>query len=157
MRRLILVLLVGLTAALILAACGQDQAPAPPPAPTQAPAPTPEPTPEPVTFDITTTDFQFDVTLLEVAVGQKVTLNLSNKSGRRPHNLNIHGYEGLNEAIGANLADGESKSVELTFDKPGYYPFFCPVGSHENAGMFGVLLVTGPSDGSGPSNVRRMR
>ena len=148
MRRLMVAVLVGLAAALILAACGQDQAPTPAPAPTAAPAPTPEPAPEPVVFDITTTDFQFDVTSLEVAVGQKVTLNLSNKSGRRSHNLNIHGYENLNEAIGANLKDGESKSVELTFDKPGYYPFFCPVGSHENGGMVGVLRVTGPSEGA---------
>ena len=148
MRRLMVAVLVGLAAALILAACGQDQAPTPAPAPTAAPAPTPEPAPEPVVFDITTTDFQFDVTSLEVAVGQKVTLNLSNKSGRRSHNLNIHGYENLDEAIGANLKDGESKSVELTFDKPGYYPFFCPVGSHENGGMVGVLRVTGPSDGA---------
>ena len=149
MRRSMVALLVGLATALILAVCGQDAAP-PVPALTAMPEPTamPAPPPAPVAFDITTTDFKFDVTSLEVVMGQKVTLNLSNKSGRRPHNLYIHGYESLNETIGANLADGESRSVELTFDKPGYYPFFCPVGSHENGGMVGVLRVTGPSDGS---------
>ena len=144
MRGLMVALLVGLAKELILAACGQDEAPRP----ASAPAPTPEPPPAPVSFDITTTDFQFDVTSIEVAAGQKVTLNLNNKSGRRSHNLYIHGYESLNETIGGNPADGESKSVELTFDKPDYYPFFCPVGSHQNGGMVGVLRVTGSSDGS---------
>ncbi|MBI3954031.1 MAG: hypothetical protein HY330_05910 [Chloroflexi bacterium] len=161
--RLSLLIPGGLAATLLLAACGgaaptptSPPTPTPRPAPTATPRPTPTPTLAPLTFDLEASEFKFDRTSLEVAVGQKVMLNLSNK-GRFPHSLYFHGYDAQNRLIASALAAGASQSAELSFDKPGYYPFYCPVPGHENAGMGGMLRVAGPSTGAAALKVRAPR
>ncbi len=115
----------------------------------------PKPTPTPIALSMDATEFKFSVTTLEVAVGQKVTLTLNNKGPRFPHNIAFHGYDALNTQIATPVpAVGASKTVDLTFDKPGYYPYYCPIGAHENAGMVGMLRVTGPSTGPATIKVR---
>ncbi len=156
--RLSLLVPGGLAATLLLAACG-GAAPTPtsPPTPTPRPAPTATPTLAPVTFNLEASDFKFDRTSLEVAPSQKVTLSISNKSARFPHSVYFHGYDAQNKFIASALAAGAGQTVNLSFDKPGYYPFYCPVPGHENAGMVGALKVTGPSTGAAALKVRAPR
>jgi plastocyanin len=90
----------------------------------------------------------FDVGEMVVQAGQTITLNLDNQ-GERNHNIFFHSLDELNAADerGDRLAGGQSRVRQFTFDHPGIYPFYCPVGSHEDSGMIGVLRVLGPVDG----------
>ncbi|HUP00341.1 MAG TPA: cupredoxin domain-containing protein [Gemmatimonadota bacterium] len=56
----------------------------------------------------------------------------------------VHGFEveghGLEEEI-AEIAPGATDSLMVTFDEPGEYTIYCPVGDHEERGMTGRLTV----------------
>lgn len=115
----------------------------PPPPPT----PTPRPTPAPLTVAVEMNEFKITPDEITVQVGQQLTINLKN-SGRFPHNLYVHGMQAINDKMGANLQGGESRTVTVSFDQAGLFPFYCPVGPHENRGMYGMLKVTGPAAAS---------
>ncbi|MBI4289796.1 MAG: hypothetical protein HY671_15385 [Chloroflexi bacterium] len=116
--------------------------PAPTPVPT-ALAPTPPPTPAPLTLNVDLNEFVITPSDMTVQVGQAVTFNLKN-GGRFPHNLFFHGLTAINDKMGANLQAGQSRTVTVTFDQSGLFPSYCPVGPHENRGMYGALKVVGP-------------
>ncbi len=92
-------------------------------------------------------DNKFDQTSLEVTAGQKVTFKLINQGVQNRHNIYVHGYEALDRLFGDPLDVGASRSTEVTFDKPGYFTFFCPVATHENQGELGLLRVKGAATG----------
>jgi plastocyanin len=95
-------------------------------------------------------DFSFDVGEIAVQAGQTITLSLSNE-GERSHNIFFSGFDELNadDERGDRLPPGQSRVRQFTFDRPGIYPFYCPVGdgSHLNQGQIGVLRVLGLSEG----------
>ncbi len=135
--------------ALASLACGKPQL-------TPIPAPTPRPTlvaTSPATTTTATTPLMLNVDLNEfvitpsditVQVGQAVTFNLKN-GGRFPHNLFFHGFTAIDDKMGANLQAGQSRTVTVIFNQSGLFPSYCPVGSHENRGMYGTLKVVGPT------------
>ena len=131
--------------------------PKPAPTPTAAPKPTPTvaPTPKPTPAPIAMTFNEFTIVPqdLTVAAGQAVTINMNN-AGRFPHNLAVHEQTSVNQAVGAQLTTGQSKSVTVTFDKAGLYPMYCPVGQHENRGMVGQVTVTGAKAASAGIKIR---
>ena len=43
------------------------------------------------------------------------------------------------------LPQGATWATMVTFEKPGEYPFMCPVGNHYRRGMHGKFIVEGPS------------
>lgn len=55
-----------------------------------------------------------------------------------PHAIGVRG-EGVEE-IGETVGKGGTSSVEADLE-PGAYELFCPVGSHEQAGMTARLVV----------------
>ncbi|MBI4287920.1 MAG: cupredoxin domain-containing protein [Chloroflexi bacterium] len=115
----------------------------PAPTPTATPTPTPRPTPAPLTLDVDLKEFSINPQEITAQVGQSVTFNLKN-SGQFPHNLFVHGMQAINDKMGANLTTGQSRTVTVTFDQAGLFALYCPVGPHENRGMFGMLKVVGP-------------
>jgi plastocyanin len=75
----------------------------------------------------------FDQTELSAQAGE-VTFSYDNPS-QVPHAFEIDGVEGATETITEST---DEVSVEL---EPGTYTYFCPVGSHRQAGMEGTLTV----------------
>lgn len=69
-----------------------------------------------------------------------VTITMDNPSGdAMPHAVSIEGPGGLDED-GETVQPGATSKVSADL-KPGTYTFYCPVGSHRQAGMEGTLTV----------------
>jgi plastocyanin len=80
----------------------------------------------------------FDKKTLTAKAG-KVTITMDNPSGdAQPHAISIDG-NGV-DASGQIAQPGGSSKVTATL-QPGTYTFYCPVGSHRQAGMEGTLTV----------------
>ena len=99
-------------------------------------------TPLPSTVNVTTRDFSFTPSRLEVAAGS-VTVNVTN-AGQDVHTWTAVGLGSV------TVNPGETKSVTF-LASPGTYDFFCAVGSHADKGMRGTLIASGqaPPPGGG--------
>ncbi len=110
-------------------------------------------------IDVTTTDFNFTPDQWNIAAGEEITLNFTNdgavahewvilKSGVR-----ISSEADLPETEAELLADfvyweeefgaGESGSFTFTAPEAGNYQIVCALEGHYDAGMEGILKVTG--------------
>jgi plastocyanin len=78
---------------------------------------------------------KFDQSTLTAKAG-KVTVKFDNPSST-PHGVTIEG-NGVEQASDVVTGKETSFSVDL---KPGKYTYYCPVGSHRDAGMEGTLTV----------------
>jgi plastocyanin len=107
--------------------------------------------------EVSDSEYTFEVGELVMQAGQKVTLNLTNQ-GERSHNIFFFGFDELNadDERGDRLSPGQSRVRQFTFDRPGIYPFYCPVGdgSHLNRGQIGVLRVLGESEAEGDPSLQ---
>ena len=86
-------------------------------------------------------DYFLDPPELNVVAGQTITFQLEN-IGVTTHALEING-QGV-ELSSPSLAAGETTTWEVTFDQPGTYEVYCPLGtngSHRARGMEGSLEV----------------
>jgi plastocyanin len=79
---------------------------------------------------------KFDQSTLTAKAG-KVTVTFDNPSST-PHGVTIEG-NGVEQASDVVTGKDTSFSVDL---KPGKYTYYCPVGSHRDAGMEGTLTVS---------------
>ena len=81
---------------------------------------------------ITASEFKFNPTSIQAAVGQKVTLTLHN-TGVVEHDVTIPsaGFSLLARA-------GQTATGDFTFEKPGVFDFICSIPGHKDAGMKGV-------------------
>jgi len=88
------------------------------------------------TVDVTLTEFQIEMpsTLQAGPVSFVVT-----NEGSGTHNFEIEG-EGVEAVLTANLAGGESQTLEVDL-QPGTYKVYCPVGNHEGQGMTTEVTV----------------
>lgn len=87
---------------------------------------------------ITTSEFKFSPTNIQVPVGRKISFTLDNK-GVVEHDVTI-------QAVGFTLLAraGQTATGEVTFDKPGVFDFICSIPGHKDAGMKGTLTVVAP-------------
>jgi plastocyanin len=138
MRRTITVLLL---ASALLAGCGDDDDEG-----AATPEPTAEATQEPAgggggggeTIEVSSPEdgsLKFDRAELTAPAGE-VTFNYSNPS-QVPHAFEVEGG-GVEEETETFTEGEESITVEL---QAGEYVYYCPVGSHRQAGMEGTLTV----------------
>jgi len=79
---------------------------------------------------------RFERTAVRAAAG-RAWIEMRNPSNI-PHAIGVRG-EGVEE-IGETVGKGGTSSVEADLE-PGAYDLFCPVGSHEQAGMTARLVV----------------
>jgi plastocyanin len=95
------------------------------------------------TVKVTFTEFKFDAATYTVPAGEKITFDMAN-AGRFPHDIRIEGQGVTFEAIPANgnVATGQSASASFTFNTPGTYQMWCPVGTHRAQGMEATFIVT---------------
>ena len=133
------------SAALVFAACGEDDEPAAAPAPTEAAteAPTKAPTEAADSGDAKLKIAAdpggakaFTESNLTAKAG-KVTIEFANQS-QLPHAVEIEGNGIEEETETVTGKDAEPITVDL---KPGEYDFYCPVGDHRAEGMEGKLTV----------------
>src|SRR5919199_299534 len=91
---------------------------------------------------ITTSEFKFSPTSIQVPVGQKISFTLDNK-GVVEHDVTI-------QAAGFTLLAkaGQTATGEFMFDKPGVFDFICSIPGHKEAGMKGTLTVVAPGAAS---------
>ena len=87
---------------------------------------------------ITASEFKFSPNIIQVPVGQKISLTLNN-SGSVEHDLTIPGA-----GFSLPARAGQSATGEFTFDKPGVFEFICSIPGHKDAGMKGTLTVVDP-------------
>lgn len=85
---------------------------------------------------VTSGALRFDREMLEAEAGP-VTIVMANPSSV-PHAIGVK-RDGLDEQ-GEEVGRGERSTVSVEL-APGSYTFYCPVGSHEQAGMRGTLEV----------------
>jgi plastocyanin len=82
----------------------------------------------------------FDPKALTADAGT-VTITMDNPSGdSQPHAISVEGPGGV-DASGEIAQPGGTSKVTLNQLQPGKYTFYCPVGSHREAGMEGTLTV----------------
>ncbi|HWQ23918.1 MAG TPA: plastocyanin/azurin family copper-binding protein [Gaiellaceae bacterium] len=86
------------------------------------------------TVDVDMTDFAFELSEESVPWGT-VAFRLVNKGGVG-HDLQVAGKRS------AVLNRGQTGVLDVTFPRPGQYPFLCTIPGHAAAGMKGVLEVT---------------
>jgi plastocyanin len=136
MRRTITALLV---ATALIAGCGDDEDEQPastPETPQEAPATEEGGGGETVAVSSPADgSLKFDQAELTAPAG-KVTFTYSNPS-QVPHAFEVEG-NGVEEETDT-ITDGEA-SITVNL-KPGEYTYYCPVGSHQQAGMEGTLTV----------------
>jgi uncharacterized cupredoxin-like copper-binding protein len=122
------------------------------------------PSAERAELTIVATDFAYTPSTLEVRDGQPVHLRLQN-DGSLEHDLSLSGLpiaEGsvaatpesghdmshlhTDAALSVHLSaqPGQTASVSFTPTEPGSYRFICTIPGHQEAGMFGTLMVTEP-------------
>jgi plastocyanin len=82
----------------------------------------------------------FDQKALTAKAG-KVTITMDNPSGdAQPHAVSIEGPGNVSK--GGRIAQPGGTSTVTATLQPGTYTFYCPVGSHRQAGMEGTLTVS---------------
>lgn len=125
------ILLPVAVSALLLSACGGGGTGA-----ATTAAPSPETTVATMEITVTATEFAFDPDTLEVPAGTPVTITLVNR-GVVEHDFTI-------EELGIDVLaqPGETVSETFTFEA-GEYHILCSIPGHHEAGMMGVLTVSG--------------
>src|SRR5437867_3306910 len=96
------------------------------------------------TFRVEMREFSFQPNSFTVRAGEKTTFQAQN-AGQFPHDIHIDGPGGFSWELVAgsgNVAAGQSATGEMTFNAPGTYEFYCPVGNHRARGMTATFTVT---------------
>jgi plastocyanin len=86
-------------------------------------------------FNISGTDFAFDVTEMRVKEGDTITINFSSADGFHDWVLDVF------DAATEQVRPGTPTSVTFVADTAGTYEYYCSVGSHRANGMVGTLIV----------------
>lgn len=85
--------------------------------------------------EVEAVDLAFRPGRIEATAGEAITIELTN-TGRVLHDFSIPGFRIV-------AGPGETARGSVVVDEPGEYRFLCTVPGHAEAGMVGVLVVTG--------------
>ncbi|MDA8202675.1 MAG: cupredoxin domain-containing protein [Chloroflexi bacterium] len=99
------------------------------------------PPPPAASVAIALEDLRFTPNRIDARVGVPVTLLLTNR-GLERHDLSFPALHmpGL-QGVEAILEPGETRTVTLTFDRPGAHAFICTLPGHAASGMTGAAYV----------------
>jgi len=88
---------------------------------------------------VAATEFKFVPATVRVIAGRSVTLVLDNSQAETEHGIDL-------PAFGFYLIAraGQVTRKTFTFYTPGEYEFMCDLPGHQEAGMKGKLIVSGP-------------
>lgn len=86
-------------------------------------------------------DYGFEPPVITARVGETIAVVLRNAGSHR-HNLELS-IEGRVHALTSDVPPGGTGRMIVSMPgAPGNYPFFCPVDSHHELGMRGMLHVS---------------
>ncbi len=88
---------------------------------------------------VASTEFKFVPATVRVSTGRSVTLVLDNSQAETEHGIKLPAFGFYLIARG-----GQVTRKTFIFDKPGEYEFMCDLPGHQEAGMKGKLIVSGP-------------
>ena len=88
---------------------------------------------------VASTEFKFVPATVRVIAGRSVTLVLDNSQAETEHGIKMPAFGFYLIAKG-----GQVTRKTFIFDKPGEYEFMCDLAGHQEAGMKGKLIVSGP-------------
>jgi plastocyanin len=125
-RRISVVILIGLIA-VMLAACGGSTS-----ASTQAPI-------TGQTINVDETEFAFTPNTFNASVGQPIAFRITNK-GTVNHTFVILGLDGK-EAAKTNVVVGATETLQYTPAAAGTYQIICDLPGHKEANMTATLTV----------------
>lgn len=92
--------------------------------------------PSVVNLKVSGKNYSFTPSTLTVKKGDTVRIMFENAGGT--HDFKIDEFS----VKTAQLADGQSQTVEFTASKAGTFEYYCSVGNHRAMGMKGTLTVT---------------
>ncbi len=110
------------------------------PAPVAAASTGPAPT-GPVTVDVTAKNIHFNVSEIDAAAGQQVTINFDNQDAGVPHNVSFYTNKSASQAIytGEIITGPTTNTEQFTAPSaPGTYFFRCDVHPDQ---MYGTFIV----------------
>ena len=88
---------------------------------------------------VASTEFKFVPATVRVMTGRSVTLVLDNSQAETEHGIKLPAFGFYLIARG-----GQVTRKTFIFDEPGEYEFMCELPGHQEAGMKGKLIVSGP-------------
>jgi len=88
-----------------------------------------------ISFDLSGTNFAYDVTEITVSKGDTVTINFVSESGF--HDWVVDELDAATERVNS----GESTSMTFTANETGTFEYYCSVGNHRAQGMVGMITV----------------
>lgn len=86
-------------------------------------------------FEVSGSNFAFDVTEMRVKEGDIVTITFTSAEGF--HDWVVDEFDAATDQV----RPGTPTSVTFVADKIGTYEYYCSVGSHRAQGMVGTLIV----------------
>ncbi|MCX7623614.1 MAG: cupredoxin domain-containing protein [Thermomicrobium sp.] len=95
-----------------------------------------------VTVSITLTEFSITPATITVPLGEPVTFVVTNTGGAQ-HNLEVElESQGIERRLfDTNLMPGETRRATFTFEAPGEWEIYCPVGNHRALGTQRTIVV----------------
>ena len=100
------------------------------------------------TVRVVATEFKYIPSTVVVPAGQPVEIVLDTGQAATEHRFSVPEL-----GLRVDAAAGEFRSKRFTFKKPGEYTVVCDLPGHEEAGMFGRLVVTTQTAGR-PADTR---
>ena len=88
---------------------------------------------------VASTEFKFVPATVRVIAGRSITLVLDNSQAETEHGIKLPAFGFYLIARG-----GQVTRKTFIFDKPGEFEFMCDLPGHQEAGMKGKLIVSGP-------------
>lgn len=88
-----------------------------------------------VEVEITNSGMSYVTKEIVVKAGDTLRLTFTNSGGF--HDVVVEGYDVSTSRISA----GQSETIEFVADTAGEFVYYCSVGNHRAAGMWGTLIV----------------
>jgi uncharacterized cupredoxin-like copper-binding protein len=129
-RRILMILALGLAAGLVLAACGGGNNGGSTSGSTGK------------TISVDATEFSFSPNAYTAKVGEQLTFKVTNK-GTVDHTFVIMNPDGSGKELAKiTMKPGETQTLDFTPSAAGTYPVECDLPGHKEAGMTATLTVT---------------
>ncbi len=90
---------------------------------------------------MTASDFKFQPNNIETSAGNTIKFQIQNTSGAS-HNFTIKDPDGKT-LQNVDIPVKKSVEVDVTFEKPGTYKFYCGKAGHSELGMQGQVVARG--------------
>ena len=128
-----------------------EEAPQPATPQAQEAAETPKAEGEVMEIKIRLYEWGIEPNEIRIPPGTTVRFVIVNE-GRYTHAFDVERGDIGFKASSQTLAPGQETTLEVTFEEPGTYEIYCPIGNHRAFGMEGVIIVGEGGESPGASD-----